>query len=141
MGRVLALDIGTKRTGAAISDPLGVTAQPLGVRARTGDKSDIAWVRELMGKYEIDRVVIGHPLNMNGSKGERAIACEKFAEKLKKAVDVDVELWDERLTTMQAERDMIMANVSRGKRKKKIDQAAAQLILMSWLQAHERKGG
>jgi len=141
MGRTLALDVGTKRTGAAISDELGITAQPVGVRERTGYKSDLAWVRELMKKYEIDRIVVGHPLNMDGSSGERAVASEKFAEKLRKDVRAEVSLWDERLTTMQAERMLIDADVSRKKRRKVIDQIAAQLILSTWLDSHARRGG
>ncbi len=136
MGRTLALDVGTKRTGAAISDELGITAQPLGVRERTGYKSDLAWVISLMKEYDIARIVIGLPLNMDGSRGERAIACEKIAEKLGKDVQAEILLWDERMTTMEAERTLISANVSRKKRRKVIDQLAAQIILSSWLGAN-----
>ncbi len=136
MGRTLALDVGTKRTGAAISDELGITAQPLGVRERTGYKSDLAWVKSLMKEYDIARIVIGLPLNMDGSRGERAIACEKIAEKLGKDVQAEILLWDERMTTMEAERTLISANVSRKKRRKVIDQLAAQIILSSWLGAN-----
>ncbi len=140
MGRTLALDIGTKRTGAAISDDLNITAQAVGVRKRTGFKSDLAWVTELMELYEIDRVIVGHPVNMDGSRGERAIATERFAGKLAKTVPVEVVLWDERLTTVAAERALLESNMSRGKRKKVIDQVAAQLILSSWMDAHKISG-
>jgi len=141
MGRTLALDLGEKRTGAAISDDLGITAQPVGVRERTGFKSDLAWVRELMARYDIERIVVGHPLNMDASRGERALASERFAGKLAREVGVAVTLWDERLTTAAAERALLEADVSRRKRKKVIDQMAAQLILSSWLDAHPRGDG
>lgn len=137
MGRTLALDIGDKRTGAAISDGLGITAQPVGVKERTGYKSELKWVRELMTEYDIERVIVGHPLNMNGTSGERAKICERIAEKLQRDIkNIVIELWDERLTTVRAEQTLIMANVSRKKRKKVVDQLAAQLILSSWLDAH-----
>ncbi len=137
MNRTLAFDIGEKRTGAAISDGLGITAQPVGVRERTGYKSELRWVRELMDEYEIERIIIGHPVNMDGSSGKMAQMCEKIAEKLKKDLTgIEIALWDERLTTAGAERTLIMANVSRKKRKKVVDQLAAQLILSSWLDAN-----
>ncbi len=139
MGRALALDLGTKRTGAAISDELGITAQPVGVRARTGYKSDLAWVRELMVEYEIDKVIVGYPINMDTSIGERALASERFAAKLKKDVDAEVILWDERLSTAGATRVLLEADISRKKRKKVVDQMAAQLILSTWLDAQSNK--
>lgn len=136
MKRVLALDVGDKRTGAAISDELGITAQALGVHERTGYKSDLAWIRGFMKEYDIGRVVVGLPLNMNGSRGERAMAAERYAEKLRVDTGLEVSLWDERMTTMEAERFLIETGMSRMKRKKKIDQAAAQLILSGWLSAN-----
>lgn len=135
MGRTLALDIGTKKTGAAITDDLNITAQQVGVRQRTGYKSELAWVRELMEQYEIDRIIIGHPLNMNGTRGERALACESIARKLDRDVLAEVILWDERLSTVEAEQVLIETGATRKKRKKVIDQVAAQLILKSWLDA------
>jgi putative Holliday junction resolvase len=133
MGRTLALDIGTKRTGAAITDDLNITAQAVGMKHRTGYKSELSWVRELMGEYEIERIIVGHPINMNGSRGERALACESIARKLARDVCVEVILWDERLTTVEAEETLIKTGTSRKKRKQKVDQVAAQLILSSWL--------
>jgi len=133
MGRALALDIGTKRTGAAITDDLNITAQGVGVHATTGYKSELAWVRELMEKYEIDTIIIGHPVNMNGSKGKRALACESIARKLERDVKTKVILWDERLTTVEAEETLKQTGAGRKKRKKFVDQVAAQLILSSWL--------
>lgn len=136
MKRVMALDVGDKRTGAAISDELGITAQPLGVHQRTGYKSDLEWIRGFMKEYDIERLVVGLPLNMNGSRGERAMAAERYAEKLRADTGLEVSLWDERMTTMEAERFLIEAGMSRMKRKKKIDQTAASLILSGWLSAN-----
>lgn len=136
MGRVMALDVGEKRTGAAISDELWITAQPLGVHNRTGYKSDLQWIRGFMRVYDIERVVVGLPLNMDGSRGEKAMASERYAEKLRRDTGLEVSLWDERMTTMEAERFLIEAGMSRMKRKRKIDQTAAQLILSGWLSAN-----
>lgn len=133
MGRTLALDIGTKRTGAAITDDLNITAQAVGARTTTGYKSELEWVRELMEKYEIERIIIGHPINMNGSEGKRALACQSIARKLSRDVSAEVILWDERLTTVEAEETLAKTGASQKKRKKMVDQVAAQLILSSWL--------
>jgi len=140
MGRTLALDIGTKRTGAAITDDLNITAQAVGVRSRTGYKSELAWVRELMEKYEIDTIIIGHPINMNGSEGKRALACQSIARKLNRDVKAEVMLWDERLTTVEAKETLAKTGASRKKRKKIVDQVAAQLILSSWLASGKTDG-
>ena len=134
--RTLAIDPGDVKTGAAISDELGITAQPAGVWKRGGFKDDLAGIKKLMTEYEIERIVIGHPINMDGSVGERAKKVESLAKKLEKALpEIEVVLWDERLTTVMAERTLIEADVSRKKRRKVIDQMAAQLILSSWLDA------
>lgn len=136
MKRTMALDVGEKRTGAAISDELGITAQAIGVHERTGYKSDLEWIRGLMKTYDVGRFVVGLPLNMDGTKGERALACERFAEKLRRDTGIEVSLWDERMTTMEAERALISTGMSRMKRKKKIDATAAQLILSGWLSSN-----
>lgn len=143
MRRTLAFDIGLKRTGAAITDDLYITAQPLGVRERVGYRTELAWARELMERYDIERIVVGHPISMSGERGERALACESVAKKLANELGLEVALWDERLTTAEAERTLIAADVSRAKRKKVVDQMAAQLILSSWMAARgpRRKEG
>lgn len=135
MGRTLALDVGDKRTGAAITDDLNITAQPVGVRERTGYKTELSWVRELMREYEIERVVLGHPLNLDGTAGQRALACENIARKLARDLKIEVELYDERFSTAAADRVFDEAGASRKKRGEVIDQTAAQLILMGWLAA------
>ncbi|HJM83313.1 MAG TPA: Holliday junction resolvase RuvX [Nitrospinota bacterium] len=133
MGRTLALDLGEKRTGAAVTDNLGITAQPVGFNERTGYKSDLAWVRKLMENYTIERIVIGYPLNMDGSAGEKAKACESIAHKFANDLNLKVVLFDERMTSIEAEKILIETGTSRKKRKKKIDQVSAQLILTGWL--------
>jgi len=139
MGRTLAFDIGEKRTGAAITDELYITAQPVGVRERVGYKSEVAWVLELMKEYNIERIVVGHPVGLSGERGERALACESVAKKLAEALQLEVVLWDERLTTAEADRMMKDAGVSRKKRKKSVDRIAAQLILTGWLASGGRE--
>ncbi|MBI5816586.1 MAG: Holliday junction resolvase RuvX [Nitrospinae bacterium] len=141
MARILALDLGDVRTGAAISDELKITAQPAGVWERAGYKDDLKNVRRLMEEYQVEHIIVGHPINMDGTRGERALKSERFAEKLKKDVPAQVSLWDERLTTMQAEKTLISADVSRKKRKNVVDQMAAQLILSGWLAAQASKRG
>ena len=138
MGRTLALDIGLKRTGAAITDELFITAQAIGVRERVGYKSELAWVRELMEIYDIERIVVGHPVGLSGQLGEMAKVCESVAQKLSADLGLEVILWDERLTTAEADRTMKDAGLSRKKRKKKVDQVAAQLILSGWMSRQGR---
>ena len=141
MKRTLAFDIGERRTGAAIPDELFFTAQGLGVRERTGYKSELAWARELMGQYEIERIVVGHPVGLAGQIGERARACQSVADKLREELGLEVALWNERLTTAEADRTMKEAGLNRKKRQKSVDQMAAQLILSGWMAAHPRKPG
>ncbi len=133
-GRVLALDLGEVRIGVALSDPLGVTAQPVGNIQRVGKRRDLAAVRELVEQHEVARIVIGNPLLLSGEAGTGTEGAEAFAEELRKRLpEVPVELWDERLTTVEAERTLIGGGVRRGKRRKVIDAMAATLILQSYL--------
>lgn len=134
--RTMGLDVGTKTVGVAVSDGLGITAQGVTTVRRTGLKADLAELERLIAEYEVTRAVVGLPLNMDGSEGERAAASRKFGEALGKATGLPVEYWDERLTTVAAERVLIEADVSRKKRRAVIDQMAAQLILQGWLDAH-----
>lgn len=131
----MGLDVGTKTIGVAISDEMGWTAQ--GIETITvqseEDEKGITRLKELITQYEIDKIVVGLPKNMNGTIGERGEACQAFAETLKRLLDLPVILWDERLSTMAAERLLISADMSRKKRKKVIDKMAAGLILQSYL--------
>lgn len=135
MSRAAGLDLGDVRTGAAVSDDLLMTAQPAGVWTRKGYKDDLAGVKKLLADYpDIDTIVVGRPLHMSGEAGERAEKSERFAEKLRTDMpELTVELFDERMSTMAAEKTLIEGNVSRKKRKGVIDQLAAQIILGGWL--------
>ena len=132
----MALDVGDARIGIAVSDPLGVLAQPHSVvNAEPVDdavRSIAALVRELAVQY----VVTGLPLNQRGEEGPQAEKVRAFNAKLQAALDVDVITQDERFTTAEAERVLLDADLSREKRKQVIDQQAAALILQAWLDAH-----
>ncbi|MFX4263203.1 Holliday junction resolvase RuvX [Pelotomaculum propionicicum] len=137
--RVLGLDLGDKRIGVALSDPMGWTAQGLDViTGGGGSKGDIRRIREIALKHEVEKVVVGLPLNMDGSTGPRAEKARDFAGRLARALDLPVELWDERLTTVEAERLLIEADMKRNKRRQVIDKMAAVLILQNYLDAAGR---
>ncbi|MGC4375866.1 Holliday junction resolvase RuvX [Fictibacillus sp. Mic-4] len=135
MARILGLDVGSATIGVAVSDELGWTAQGIETIKRKSHLPDEAFDRigELINDYAIEKVVVGLPKNMNGTIGPSGEACQAFAGQLKDRFGLPVELWDERLTTMAAERTLISADVSRKKRKKVIDKMAASLILQSYL--------
>ncbi|QSQ13483.1 Holliday junction resolvase RuvX [Myxococcus landrumensis] len=133
--RTLGLDFGTKTIGVAVSDGLGLTAQGVTTIRRTSLKADLAALATLAREYEADRVVIGLPLNMDGSEGPRAEASRKFADTVAQSLGIQVELVDERLSTVAATRTLLEADVSRARRKEVIDQVAAQFILQGWLDA------
>lgn len=132
--RILALDVGQKRIGVAVSDPLGITAQGVGVIARKNIEDDINEVRKYVEEYKADSIVIGMPINMNGSRGESAAKVDEFVGILTSGLKISVVTYDERLSTKESERFLISSNVSRKKRKSVIDKIAAQLILESYLE-------
>ena len=138
--RVMALDVGTKRIGVAVSDEIGMLAQGRGYISRFSDKKAVEEVRMTAEKEQVRGVVVGFPINMDGTIGERARDARKFAEQVKDATGVPVTLWDERLSTKEAERVMISADVSRKKRKEVIDKVAAQIILQGYLDSEEIGG-
>lgn len=135
VGRVMALDYGDRRIGVALSDPLGVTAQPLLTLERRSRADDFDRLARLAREHEVLRVVVGLPLGMDGTRGERVRLTELFMERVRKATGLPVESWDERLTTVQAERALIESDLSRRRRRSVIDQAAAVILLQSWLDA------
>jgi putative Holliday junction resolvase len=137
-GRVLAVDLGTVRVGLALSDPLRITGQPMGHLQRRELRSDLRALIDVVEAHDVSTVVVGHPLLMSGLAGERALDAEKFAERLRASLTCSVVLWDERLTTVQAERALIEGDVSRRTRRKVIDAAAAALLLQSWLDSQPR---
>ncbi len=137
---MLALDLGDKRIGLALSDELGITAQPAGFLERTGDRATLEAIAKLVAERGVSHVVVGHPLLLSGAEGTRALAARETVGRLREVVSVPVDLWDERLTTAQAERELISDGVRRRKRRKVIDSLAAVLILQSWLGAHAPSG-
>lgn len=131
--RYMALDLGEKRIGVAVSDAFGLTAQPAGMFRRAGPEADLEKIRELVARHQVHTVVVGLPRNMDGSLGPQAAKALDYAEKLREALGVEVDTWDERLTTQQAERLLIRANVRRKRRKTVVDKLAATLILEGYM--------
>ncbi|CAM3818658.1 Holliday junction resolvase RuvX [Mesobacillus zeae] len=133
--RTLGLDVGTKTVGVAVSDELGWTAQGLKTLKINEDKNEFGFseLGSIIKEYSVGKIVVGLPKNMNGSIGPRGQACQKYGAELGEMYDLPVILWDERLTTMAAERLLIEADVSRSKRKKVIDKMAAVMILQGYL--------
>lgn len=131
--RIMALDVGSRTIGIACSDALLMTAQGIETIRRTSLENDFTRLRELISEYEVHELVVGMPKNMNGTKGDRAEKTEEFVEKMKAVIDLPVTFWDERLSTVMAERQLIAADVSRKKRKGVIDKMAAVVILQGYL--------
>ncbi|MGH1057239.1 Holliday junction resolvase RuvX [Bacillus paranthracis] len=133
--RILGLDVGTKTVGVAISDEMGWTAQGLETIKINEERGHFGFDRisELVKQYDVDKIVVGLPKNMNGTIGPRGEACQQFAENLRELLQLDVVMSDERLSTMAAERLLISADVSRKKRKQVIDKMAAVVILQGFL--------
>ncbi len=131
--RILALDVGVKRIGAAISDELGITAQGLPTIEVHSTKDALSKVEKLVGEYNISEIVVGLPKNMDGTLGFKSQEIIQFSKSLRKRVDLPVILWDERLTTKMANQAMLEGDLSRKKRRQRVDMVAAQLILQSYL--------
>ena len=129
----MSLAVGSRTIGIACSDALLMTAQGIETIRRTSLEKDFNRLQELITEYEVHELVVGMPKNMNGTKGERAEKTEEFVEKMKEAIDLPVTYWDERLSTVMAERQLIAADVSRKKRKSVIDKMAAVVILQGYL--------
>lgn len=135
-GRILGLDLGDARIGVALSDPLGITAQPVGKIDSRGPTADLRQIRAIIAEHEAVEVVVGLPLHLSGESGARADQAREFARRLGASVPgVSVELWDERLTSAEANRAMISGNVRRRRRREVIDTLSAVLILQSYLDA------
>jgi putative Holliday junction resolvase len=137
--RILALDHGTKRVGVAISDELKMIAQPLEFLPAEPFSKFITRVEQLLTDKEVELIIVGMPRNMNGTYGDAALKVEDFVASLKAAVPVPIRTWDERLTSAQANRLLIQGNVRRQKRKEKVDQMAAAILLQSYLDTLEAR--
>ncbi|WP_037290269.1 Holliday junction resolvase RuvX [Saccharibacillus sacchari] len=137
--KLLGLDYGDRRIGVAVSDAFGWTAQGIEVIQRREDDSHLQRIVELAKMNEAEEVVVGLPKNMNGTIGPRGELCIEFAESLRELLGLPVHLWDERLTTVSAERTLLEADVSRKKRKQVVDKIAAGLILQNYLDSKSKR--
>ena len=137
--RIMALDVGTKRIGVAVSDELSITAQGLETIERKGLDRDLDVIRNLARERLVSEIVVGLPLNMNGTPSAKTKEVIEFMDLLAKAVTLPVKMWDERLTSIEAERRLLEADMSRAKRKRLSDKLAAQIILQSYLDARKRQ--
>ncbi|HZG71693.1 MAG TPA: Holliday junction resolvase RuvX [Chondromyces sp.] len=137
--RVMGLDVGSKTVGVAISDELGWTAQGIETIKIDEEKGEfgLSRLQELVQQYGVEKFVVGFPKNMNNTVGPRGEAAQAFAQKLETLTELPVILWDERLSTMAAERVLLEADVSRKKRKKVIDKMAAVMILQGFLDSQK----
>lgn len=132
--RKMSLDVGTRTIGIAVSDLIGMIANGVETIRRTSEEKDYERIAQLIKEHEVDTLVVGYPKNMNGTIGERAQACEAMAHKLEDMFpEVKVVLWDERLSTVAAEKVLVDADMRRNKRKKIIDMMAAVVILQNYL--------
>ncbi len=138
VGRIMALDPGEKRMGVAMSDEMGLIAQPLETHACGSAEEVVAHVRSLVEAHGVTEVVVGLPIRLNGEPGRAAERVRGFIERLEEVLEVPVVPWDERLTSKAAERMLIQANVSRSKRKGAVDRVAAAVLLQSYLDRRAR---
>ncbi|HWP65122.1 MAG TPA: Holliday junction resolvase RuvX [Candidatus Limnocylindria bacterium] len=130
---VAALDVGDARIGVAVADDLGVSVRGIGVLRRKGGRHDLAAIERLLAGHGVSRVVVGLPLNMDGSEGRQAARVRAFGERLARHLGMPVDYWDERLTTFEAESKLRAAGVSAARRRALIDQVAAEVILRAYL--------
>jgi putative Holliday junction resolvase len=136
--RILALDVGRKRIGLAVSDPLGLTAQGLMVLERQDWDRDLDRLLKIAQPYQVEEVLVGLPRHLNGRLGEQAEEILTLARALGEALQAKVVTWDERLTTVEAERLLIEADMSRRRRRRVVDQVAATLILQAYLDRRQQ---
>ena len=140
MIRIMGLDFGSKTVGVAVSDPLGITAQGIEIVRRTSEnklRKTLARIEELVTEYEVTEIVLGFPKNMNNTIGERAEKSLAFKEMLERRTGLPVVMWDERLTTVAANRTLIEGGVRRENRKDYVDMLAAVYILQGYLDSRE----
>ena len=136
--RILALDVGKRRIGLAVSDPLGITAQGIPTLHRTRVREDVEALASLARRYDAGLLLIGHPLHMSGDESRQADYTRDFARRLAKETGIAVEFWDERMTSVQAERVLKESGISIEKRARAVDQLAAVILLESYLDSLPR---
>ncbi len=134
-GRILGLDVGSRRIGLAVSDPLGITAQGLETLQRRNKRHDLAALEQVIRDYAVREIVVGLPLRMSGAEGTQSEKMQLFAEELRKRFRLPVHLWDERLTSAEANRLLRETELSIEKRAKAVDRMAAVLILQGWMES------
>ncbi len=142
MIRIMGLDFGSKTVGVAVSDPLGITAQGIEIVRRTSEnklRKTLARIEALVAEYQVTEFVLGLPKNMNNTSGERVEKTMEFKAMLERRTGLPVHMWDERLTTVAADRTLIEAGVRRENRKEYVDMLAAVYILQGYLDSLERK--
>jgi len=135
--RLLGLDVGSRTIGVAVSDPLGITAQGVGVWRRKGREKDLAYLKEVCEAYDVGKIVVGLPLRTDSRKGPEAEEVERFAREIEAATGKPVVLWDERFTTRIAQRALIEAGLRRERRRELVDMTAAVLILQGDMERSE----
>jgi putative holliday junction resolvase len=133
--RILGLDVGSKTIGLAVSDPLGITAQGLETIRRKNKRLDLEELGSIIKQYEVSEIVVGYPLRLSGAESTQSEKMQRFADDLGKQFGLPVHLWDERLTSSQANRVLREAELSIQKRAGAVDRMAAVLILQSWMEA------
>ena len=138
MKRLMAIDYGDRRIGIAVSDMLGITAQPVGFITVSGKKDAINQIKDVFSQYEISKIVFGLPKNMDGTEGERAEKTRYFAERLSEELNVEVDFFDERLTTVYADRTLNSLNVKGRKKEGKKDSLSAVLILQGYMAVYNK---
>ena len=131
--RILALDLGKRRIGLAISDPLGITAQGLPNLVRTRIRTDLDVLEQLVRDREVGMILLGNPINMRGTEGRQSVWVREFAESLEKRTRLPVKLWDERLTSVEAGRVLRCSGISIEKRAAAVDRLSAVILLQSYL--------
>lgn len=139
--RILGLDVGSKTIGLAVSDPLGITAQGLPTIRRQNKRLDFEALERVIRDYEVAEVVVGYPLRMSGASGTQSEKMARFAEELRERFEIPVHLWDERLTSAEANRLLRDTEMSIQRRGKVVDKLAAVLILQSWMEAQAARSG
>jgi len=133
--RILGLDVGSKTIGMAVSDPLGITAQGLKTIRRQNKRTDLGQLQSVIDEYGVAEIVVGYPLRMSGMEGTQSLKMQVFADELRKRFNLPVHLWDERLTSAEANRVLRDSEMSIKRRGEVVDRLAAVLILQGWMDA------
>jgi len=137
--RILALDVGSRTIGLAVTDPLGITAQGLRTIRRRNKRTDLAALEEVIRDYNVVEMVVGLPLRMSGAEGRQSEKMREFVEMLQQHFTQPIHLWDERLTSVEANRVLRSSEMSIRKRATVVDQLAAVLILQNWMEARQHQ--